>query len=331
MRALWKQLRYRFEWLALMLTAKIVPLFSRSVCSALGRLLGALAFMVDARSRRVALSNLESAFGDQISDADRRIIARQSFQQFARTMLELFWSPNLSAQNLSHYVEMENLDEVKALADRGPLIVAVPHYGNWEWLSAACAYKVKPGTIIMQEFKNSLLDPIFRTLREHSGHELIAQERGVLKLYKALRRGGAIALLLDLTLPPREGAVVIDCFGLKTSVTAAHVWLSKQTGAPIVVGHSQPMPDGRYRVVFYPPIFPADQASDREIAQNCWNLVEPAIARDPAPWLWMYKHWRYRPTVTRQRYPDYAQSSPRFDRLIAASDSVAPPQGRSNA
>ena len=324
MRATWKRFRYGLEWLALAVAAKALPLFPRSFCAGLGRLLGRLAFAFDVRSRRVALSNLESVFADRMSQRERRDIARRSFQQFGRTMLELFWSANVNAENLSRYVEMENLPEVKGLADAGPLIVAVPHYGNWEWLSAACAYKVKPGTIIMQQFKNSRLDPIFRSLREHSGHELIAQERGVLKLYKALRRGGAIALLLDLTLPPREGAVVIDCFGLKTSVTAAHAWLSKQTGAPIVVGHCEPLKDGRYRVVFHSPIRPAAEDSDQEIAQKCWDLVEPVIARNPAPWLWMYKHWRYRPAVSDRLYPFYAQSSPRFDKLIAGAGTAIP-------
>ena len=241
-------------------------------------------------------------------------------------MLELFWSSNLSAANLSRYVEFENLAETQALAAKGAFIVTVPHYGNWEWLAAACAWSVKPGKIIMQEFKNSRLDRIFRHLRELSGHELIPQERGVLKLYKALRKGYPIALLIDLTLPPREGAVVIE-LRIEGVSTAAHVWLSRQTGAPIMVGHCQPLPGGRYRVVFHPAIYPTADMTDQEVAQKCWDIVQPTIEKDPAPWLWMYKHWRYRPSVAGQSYPLNAQTSPRFDKLIAASD---PPDRRGN-
>ena len=235
-------------------------------------------------------------------------------------MLELFWSTNLSAANLSRYIEFENLAGAQALAAKGAFIATLPHYGNWEWLGAACALCVKPGTVIMQEFKNSLLDPIFKRLRELPGHEFIPQERGVLKLYRALRKGSPIALLIDLTLPPREGAVVIDCFGLKASLTAAHVWLSKQTGAPIMVAHCQPLPEGRYRIVFHPAIYPTADMTDQQVAQQCWDIVQLTIEKDPAPWLWMYKHWRYRPSGDGQPYPFYAQTSPRFDKLIAAPD-----------
>ena len=40
--------------------------------------------------------------------------------------------------------------------------------------------------------------------------------------------------------------------------------------------------------------FPAD-ASFQEMAQACWDQFEPFVRANPAPWLWMYKHWRYRP------------------------------------
>jgi hypothetical protein len=33
---------------------------------------------------------------------------RESYQHFARTMLDFFWSPRLTTQNFSRYVEFEN-------------------------------------------------------------------------------------------------------------------------------------------------------------------------------------------------------------------------------
>ena len=57
------------------------------------------------------------------------------------------------------------------------MIIACYHYSNFEWLSLACGFLELKGTIISQEFKNSLLDPIFKNLREQSGHQLIARAR----------------------------------------------------------------------------------------------------------------------------------------------------------
>ena len=196
------------------------------------------------------------------------------------------------------------------------VMVACYHHSNFEWLSLACGYLGFAGTIISQEFKNSLLDPIFKKLREQSGHELIPREHGIVRLYKVLRRKGRTALLVDLTIPPIQGAVAIDCFGLKTSVTSAHAWLHRQTGVPIVPAHCEPLPHGRYRLVFHRAIESDAGMGDRQIAQACWNSFEPYIRKNPAPWLWMYKHWRYKPTHADRTYPFYAQAWRRFDELL---------------
>jgi Kdo2-lipid IVA lauroyltransferase/acyltransferase len=115
--------------------------------------------------------------------------------------------------------------------------------------------------------------------------------------------------------------VVIDCFGLKRCVSFAHAWLHQRTGAPIINAHCEPLPDGRYRIVFHPPLQLKPGASLREIAQACWDQIEPVIREKPAPWLWSYKHWRYRPAAApRNAYPFYANISPHFEQRLAEGD-----------
>src|SRR5438093_5363679 len=191
MRSRWKRVRYHLEWLALLLATKLIPLLPRKACLHLARVLGALMSIFDRHRYSVALNNLEVAFGNRLSIQDRRKIARESFQHFARTMLDLLWSPRLTRENFSSYIELENFEETAR--DTGPersVIIACYHYSNFEWLSLACGFRGLTGTIITQEFKNSLLDPIFKNIREQSGHEMIPRERGIVRLYKVLRRKG---------------------------------------------------------------------------------------------------------------------------------------------
>jgi KDO2-lipid IV(A) lauroyltransferase len=316
-RSRWKKIRYRLEWLGLLLATKLVPLLSRKTCFHVARILGWLMSILDRHGRKVALSNLEVAFGDQLSIHDRRKIARESFQHFARTMLDLLWSPRLSRENFRDYIEFENLEEIdRATGPERNFITACYHYSNFEWFSLASGYSELTGTIIAQEFKNSLLDPIFKKIREQSGHELIPRERGIVRLYKVLRRKGRTALLVDLTVPPDEGAVAIECFGLKTSVTSAHAWLHQQTGVPIIPVHCEPLAGGRYRVVFHRKIDTTRDMTLQQIAQACWNSFEPYVRKNPAPWLWMYKHWRYRPANTERPYPFYSHRAKAFEEIL---------------
>ncbi|PYL08193.1 MAG: hypothetical protein DME33_07955 [Verrucomicrobia bacterium] len=317
MRLRWKRIRYRLEWTGLLLATKLIPLCSRRVCYHLARTAGALLSFLDRHGFHVAISNLEVAFGNQFSPAQRRKIARESFQHFARTMVDLLWSPRLTQQNFSRYIEWHNFEETgPETRKEHSVIIACYHYSNFEWLSLACGFLGLKGTIISQEFKNSSLDPIFKKLREQSGHIFIPRERGLLKLYKALRRNRSTALLIDLTVPPAQGAVAIDCFGLSTSVTSAHAWLHEQTGAPIIPAHCEPLPDGGYRIIFHPKIERTADMTHQQIAQACWNSFEPYVRKKPAPWLWAYKHWRYRPAKPDRPYPSYANFFRPFEEML---------------
>src|SRR5438094_3797840 len=84
-----RKIRYRLEWLGLKFATKFLPLLSRKACYRLALCLGSLGAMLDRRGRRVALSNLRVAFGDEISSERRAQIVRESYQHFARTMLDL--------------------------------------------------------------------------------------------------------------------------------------------------------------------------------------------------------------------------------------------------
>src|SRR5436853_492022 len=107
----WKRTRYRLEWLGLSLATKLIPLCSRKSCYRLAQLAGTLLSFLDRHHYHVALSNLEVAFGDQLSARERRKIARESFQHFARTMVDLLWSSRLTPLNFLWYVELENFEE----------------------------------------------------------------------------------------------------------------------------------------------------------------------------------------------------------------------------
>jgi lauroyl/myristoyl acyltransferase len=298
------------------------------VCYYIAQTAGALLSFVDRDRYGVALSNLEVALGDAFSPKQRRKIARESFQHFARTMVDLLWSPSLTQENFSQFIELENVGETaRATGPERSLMIACYHYSNFEWLSLVCGFLDLKGTIISQEFKNPSLDPIFKKLREQSGHELVPRDGGIMRLYKVLRRKGRTALLVDLTVPPTQGAVAVDCFGLKTSVTSAHAWLHERTGVPIVPAHCQPLSRGRYRLVFHPKIANTAEMTHQEIAQACWNSFEPYVRKNPAPWLWMYKHWRYRPANPGRPYPFYANFYRPFENMLAPNKSVASDEG----
>lgn len=329
MKSRWKQFRYRLEEWGIRLLAALIPRLPRPFAYQLSRGVGTWAAALDRHGWQVSLANLEAAFGDRYSAKERERIARESYQHFAGTMIDLFWSPRVNAGNFRKLIEFEGLDEFERTVGRqNPHIFACYHYGDFELLSLGCGWVGIQPHIITQEFKNSALDSFFNDLRMRSGHQIVPRDGGIVRLYKALRRGGSVAILVDLALQLHQPTVAIDCFGLQTSVTFAHAWLAEKTGAPIVPAHAEPLPGGRVRVVLHPKLEIPAGATHQQVAQLCWDQFEPVVRQNPAPWMWMYKYWRYLPENAGRSYPSYARSSAKFDGLVsAAKASGATPRG----
>jgi Kdo2-lipid IVA lauroyltransferase/acyltransferase len=58
-----------------------------------------------------------------------------------------------------------------------------------------------------------------------------------------------------------------------------------------------PLPQGRYRLVYEPPVEPPREDSPdavREFTQRCTDVLEMYVRRHPHLWLWMHRRWRAR-------------------------------------
>lgn len=314
-----KNLRYFFETALVATAAWLLPRLPRWAVMALARGIGRAAFWLDARGRNTARENLRAAFQGRLSDAEVHRITIGSYQNFARTFLDLFWCTALKPENWQQHISFRMDDpEAEAKARATGAVWVTPHYGNFEFVSLIWGFRGVPFTIVAQDFKNETLTAIFKRLREHTGHTVISQENAMLKLMKALKRQGHAGLLTDLNIKPGKAATVIECFGLKTCVPTLHVELARRLGLSIITGVCQPLPDGRYEARIFEALQPSLDEDVTALTQRVWDDFEKAIRETPECWLWMYKHWRYLPGKKADpNYPSYANPYPAFRELIA--------------
>ena len=311
-----------------------IPRLSRRGCARLGETLGSLAFLFDTRGRAVALSNLECVFGDRFSPSERRALARASYRNFVRTMLDLFWSSRLTQENFRQYLHLEGFDELQQRLEgrKAGAVFFCVHQGNWEWASLAFGFLGLHTAIVAENFKNPRLTETFSAQREVSGHTIIPQESSLIRLLKTVKRGGWSGLLIDLSLRPSQAATVVEAFrsgedgslpGLEMCVPLLHTVLAQRAGALLIPVESEPLPDGTCRVRALPPVEWPEGATLQEVAQRCWEPFEPILHARPGEWLWPYKHFRYKPRTAVRAYPRYSNESGKFEKL--RREAFAPP------
>lgn len=321
MRNTWKAYRYKLEAWGCHFLAKAIPRLSRRGCVGLGQLVGAAAYQFDARGKSIALENIRLALGDKLKPEERREVVRRSYQNFATTMLSLFWSPRINAANGEKYIEMLGFEAAvaRSKSEKRGLVFVCAHQGNWEWGALAFSLLGGRASIVAEDFKNPALTEIFVRLRNRDQHKVIPQERSILRLLKAVLRGENAGLLGDLNLDPSRAAVALEAFAtndgaLEMCATRLHAVLAHRGNALIVPVLTFPLPDGRCRVIAQTPIDPKGRG-ERFLAQRAWEVFEKAIVERPDLWLWAYKHFRYRPHSTLREYPFYSRGNAHFEEI----------------
>jgi KDO2-lipid IV(A) lauroyltransferase len=296
-------------------------MLSRRACIGLGQLLGAVGYWFDYRGRSIALANIELAMGQRLSREQQRLAVRLSYQNFACTMLSLFWSPRITEANAREFIEPVGFEEVieRARQEGRGIVFVCAHQGNWEWASIAFSMAGGRANIVAEDFKNKALTELFCSLRGRNQHSILAQDKSVLKLLRAVLRGETAALLGDLNLEPSGAAVVVESFNqngvfLEVCVTRMHAVLAKRGRGLLVPALTFPLSNGRWKVVAQ-PVIATESLSERSIAQATWEVFEKHIQERPDLWLWAYKHFKFRPAVPGREYPFYSQIHPAYEAM----------------
>ena len=274
-------------------------LLPRPLCLGLGRAFGRLAFRLDAKHRRLALSNLRLAFGPGRSPREYKQIARSSFAHFGQILAEMVKWPFMKEKCLRALIRKEGEGHLLQAIEKGRgVLVFTAHYGNWE-LGSLPASRLARLHVIARELDNKLVERKLLAFRRRMGAQVIYKHQAARQVLQVLHHQGIVAILIDQNVLRREG-VFVDFFGRPASTTPALAALHLRTGAPILPYFCHPEPDGSYRLQMQPPV--TFQPSDHQeqdvlkLTQLCTKIIEAQIREKPEYWLWLHDRWRSRPS-----------------------------------
>ena len=234
-------------------------LLPERVCEAVGRALGSLTWpLVPAKRRKMATDNVVQCLGVSEQEAER--IAKASWVRFGPMALEVLRFPRFKGR-LHERVELEGLDEVKKLLALGHGVVfATSHCGNWELLGGALAEAGVPLVAVGMKQKESGSDRFITEHRSLVGMH-VTYKNDVREMFRMLKEGWAIGLLMDQDVSARDG-VVIDWFGQPTNFAQGPATLARHQGLPIIPIYITRLPDGRHRGIIHAPI-PVGRTKDK--------------------------------------------------------------------
>lgn len=261
----------------------------------IGRAGGGLAWYVDGRHRRVALSNLERVFGREKTADERQEIARENFRRLGENYLCALKTAAMSTEALRERVQWVGLHETMP-ADACSAVGVIGHFGNFElyarirdqlpgW-SAATTYRAlrQPG-----------LNRVFQAVRERSGSLFFERRFEGEQLRQAMARGKVLLALLADQHAGDRGAW-LPFLGIPCSCSTACAVLALRYDAYLGSAICFRTGLGRWRIEVgsliptrHPDGTPRDVV---EITKDTNAVLEAAIRRDPANWFWVHRRWK---------------------------------------
>ena len=196
-----------------------------------------------------------------------------------------------------------------ALASGRGLIVAAPHFGNWEllnqWLSSR-----GPIAIVYAPPESAVGDAFLQRVRSADNIQQVrAEGPAVRQLWKVLKEGGAVGILPDQQ--PKQGdGEFAPFFGVQALTMTLVSRLAERTGATVLLAWCErsgptwnsPCTWNRRRPTIADP--------DLVVATAALNAVVERIARrDPAQYQWTYKRYSMRSTGSGELNP-YKEADP---------------------
>jgi len=248
------------------------------------KLLSNLFFYVSKKRRNIVYRNLEIMLGRK----DKKI-AKKTFYNFFDNIFEMIKSYKLTKQQLKYKIQFKNIEKVKSVLEKGPVIFVTAHYNNWEILALAIGAFVTPLDVTVRKIDSDKLDKKIKAHRERFGVRIYDRKYGLKYLIKSLKSGRSIGLLLD-QYPGDKKGIITKFFNHPIRHLDIAALLSKKFDIPIVMNFIDKK-DEKYIIEFVDIFYTKDTQSsvDRQAKVTQEYIKSHGIEK------WYLFHRRFRP------------------------------------
>jgi KDO2-lipid IV(A) lauroyltransferase len=150
------------------------------------------------------------------------------------------------------------------------------------------------------------MDKVLTEIRSRTGNVVLNKDKSAVAVMELLQKNQIVGVLLDQNSSWYEG-VYVPFFGRVACTNKGLAMFALRYGATVVPVFNIRMKDGRYRIIFRPPVDMVRTGNiSRDIVETTalYNrIIESHIKMAPDNWLWIHRRWRIKtiPTPARRK------------------------------
>ena len=231
-------------------------------------------------------------------------VARRTFRNFGKYVIDFIHYPVMAREEVRERLRFDQWDELNEAANSGRgVIIATIHFGTWDLGAAALAAYGYRVNAIAETFPYHRMNDLVQGSRSKLGMRVIGHDRVGSSVFRALKRGEMLAMLVDVS--TNEAGIRVEFFGGDALVSPAAARIALRTKAWVVPAvvlrgpddnlHIRPIIDTSLRD--YTPT--GDESRDiPELTRLILLSMERVIRQYPDQWFIFRRMWTAAATAT---------------------------------
>lgn len=298
-RPLTKRIKYTSLYFFVRFLIYLSNLLPRTVWLAFCGWLGRIAYSVSPKPRERTIFHLGLAFGKEKSTPEIVALSKRVFVMLGKNGGDILRSLKVKTlADLNKFLITDGLENYeKAFAKGKGVMFLTSHLGAFDLQITNMALRGLNPNIIGTALKDERLNELLWQYRNAYGAVAIERGKESMRLFKVLKSGGSIAILIDQDTKVKSRFV--DFFGMKAATPIGATVLALRTGASVVPTYIYLGDDGKQHMNILPEIplvITGDEETDLIVnTQNFTNFTEKIVREHPEQWVWMHERWKTRP------------------------------------
>jgi KDO2-lipid IV(A) lauroyltransferase len=252
-----------------------------------------LVYYVIGYRKKVVMKNLHIAFPAK-TEKERVRIAKDFYHNFTDTFIETIKLLSVSDKEFDKRFT-SNIEVVNDLYDTEKNAqIFTGHFFNWEFANLGFAKKAKlPLVFVYLPLGNKAFNKIIVDLRVRYGSIMLSATE-FKQTFKSLVKGRyALGLAADQNPGSPDNAYWVPFFNRLTPFVPGPEKGAKANNMACIFGHFYKVKRGYYHFEFEIMTIMPDSFEPGELTCLYVNLLEKAIRKCPANYLWSHRRWKY--------------------------------------
>ncbi len=259
-----------------------------------------LVYKVVRYRRKLVRRNLAACFPEK-SDAERLVIEKQFYRNFADYIVETVKLLHISDAEIERRMTFENVGLIDShIAAGRSVTVYFAHTGNWEWAPSVTLHATRPeGRVeefcqVYRPLRSAVFDRLMLRVRSRFGSRSFAKATVFRDLFK-LQRSGVLTVtgfMSDQKPSHGDPTVPLLFLGRPTAFISGTETLCRRLGNAAIYWDTEKISRGHYRITCRPLCDTPAELPAGELTKRYASMLEATIKRNPPIWLWTHNRWK---------------------------------------